>query len=42
MELADNYSKKFTFEEVDSNELYVDGWHIGVGIATVVAIVALT
>ena len=42
MELADNYSKKFTFEEVDTNELYVDGWHIGLGIATVVAIVALT
>ena len=33
MELADNYSKKFTFEEVDVNELYVDGWQIKLGIA---------
>lgn len=24
---------KFTFEEVDSNELYGNGWLIGIGIA---------
>lgn len=42
MELADNYSKKFTFEEVDVNELYVDGWQIKLGIAIGVATLALT
>ena len=39
MELADNYS---TFEEVDVNELYVDGWQIKLGIAIGVAALALT
>lgn len=37
MELTDKYIKNLTFEEVDTDELYGDGWFIG-GAATGVVV----
>lgn len=44
MKLTDNYIKEFTFEEMETNELYGDGWFIGGAVAGVVVggVLALT
>lgn len=33
MELTDNLNKELTFDEVDTDEFYGDGWFIGGAIA---------